>query len=76
MMCVFYGTQSACSPLPLPLRRQSRGRVCIGIGGVRIDRAGAAQIVEAFSEHASVEPDAVMQARTGVRRRDRICSGR
>src|SRR5439155_13295928 len=28
------------------------GWLCIGIGGVRIDRAVAAQIVEAVSEHA------------------------
>ena len=28
------------------------GWLCIGIGGIRIDRAVAAQIVEAVSEHA------------------------
>ena len=33
--------------------------LCIGIGGVRIDRAVAAQIVEAVSEHAI---DAAIQA--------------
>jgi hypothetical protein len=32
------------------------GWLCIGIGGIRIDRAVAVQIVEAVSEHAIEEP--------------------
>jgi DNA invertase Pin-like site-specific DNA recombinase len=53
-MRVFYGTQSGHAH-----RYHCRGDdshiggwLCIGIGGVRIDRAVAAQIVEAVSEHA------------------------
>jgi hypothetical protein len=50
-MRVFYGSGSSH-----PHRYQCRGDVggwlCIGIGGVRVDRAVAAQIVEAVSGHA------------------------
>ncbi len=53
-MRVFYGTQSGHAH-----RYHCRGDdshvggwLCIGIGGVRIDRAVAVQIVEAVSEHA------------------------
>jgi hypothetical protein len=53
-MRVFYGSASGHSH-----RYHCRGDdshvggwLCIGIGGVRIDRAVAAQIVEAVSEHA------------------------
>ena len=53
-MRVFYGTQSGHAH-----RYHCRGDdshvggwLCIGIGGVRVDRAVAAQIVEAVSEHA------------------------
>ncbi len=53
-MRVFYGTQSGHAH-----RYHCRGDdshvggwLCIGIGGVRIDRAVATQIVEAVSEHA------------------------
>jgi DNA invertase Pin-like site-specific DNA recombinase len=54
-MRVFYGTQSGHAH-----RYQCRGDdshigsgwLCTGIGGVRIDRAVTAQIVEAVSEHA------------------------
>jgi DNA invertase Pin-like site-specific DNA recombinase len=50
-MRVFYGSGSSH-----PHRYQWRGDVggwlCIGIGGVRVDRAVAAQIVEAVSGHA------------------------
>src|SRR6266852_4802527 len=60
-MRVFYGTQSGHAH-----RYHCRGDdshvggwLCIGIGGVRIDRAVAAQIVEAVSEHAV---DAAIQA--------------
>jgi DNA invertase Pin-like site-specific DNA recombinase len=60
-MRVFYGTQSGHAH-----RYHCRGDdshvggwLCIGIGGVRIDRAVAAQIVEAVSEHAI---DAAIQA--------------
>lgn len=54
MMRVFYGTGASH-----PHRYQCRGDdshvggwLCIGIGGVRVDRAVAARIVEAVSEHA------------------------
>lgn len=60
-MRVFYGTQSGHAH-----RYHCRGDdshvggwLCIGIGGVRVDRAVAAQIVEAVSEHAI---DAAIQA--------------
>jgi hypothetical protein len=53
-MRVFYGSSSGH-----PHRYHCRGDdshvggwLCIGIGGVRVDRAVAAQIVEAVSEHA------------------------
>jgi DNA invertase Pin-like site-specific DNA recombinase len=53
-MRVFYGTQSGHAH-----RYHCRGDdshvggwLCIGIGGVRVDRAVAVQIVEAVSEHA------------------------
>jgi DNA invertase Pin-like site-specific DNA recombinase len=53
-MRVFYGSQSGHAH-----RYHCRGDdshvggwLCIGVGGVRIDRAVAAQIVEAVSEHA------------------------
>jgi DNA invertase Pin-like site-specific DNA recombinase len=53
-MRVFYGSQSGH-----PHRYHCRGDdshvgrwLCIGIGGVRVDRAVAAQIVEAVSDHA------------------------
>jgi hypothetical protein len=54
MMRVFYGMQSGNAH-----RYQCRGdsalgamAACIGIGGVRVDRAVAAQIIEAVSPHA------------------------
>lgn len=60
-MRVLYGTQSGHAH-----RYHCRGDgsdvgawLCLGIGGVRIDRAVAAQIVEAVSEHAV---DAAIQA--------------
>jgi hypothetical protein len=60
-MRVFYGTRSGHAH-----RYHCRGDdshvggwLCIGIGGARIDRAVAAQIVEAVSEHAI---DAAIQA--------------
>lgn len=53
-MRVFYGSQSGHAH-----RYHCRGDdshvggwLCIGVGGVRVDRAVAAQIVEAISEHA------------------------
>ncbi len=54
MMQVFYRTQPSCTH-----RYQCRGKdsqvadeLCIGIGGLRVDRAVAAQILEAVSDHA------------------------
>jgi DNA invertase Pin-like site-specific DNA recombinase len=54
MMCVFYGMSSSQAH-----RYQCRGDdshvgagLCIGIGGVRVDRAVATQILEAVSAHA------------------------
>jgi DNA invertase Pin-like site-specific DNA recombinase len=54
MMCVFYGMSSSQAH-----RYQCRGEdshvgagLCIGIGGVRVDRAVATQILEAVSAHA------------------------
>src|SRR5213078_2189441 len=54
MMRVFYGTQSGHAHRYHCRGDDSHvgGYLCIGIGGVRIDRAVAAQIVEAVSEHA------------------------
>ena len=53
MMRVFYGMQSGHAH-----RYQCRGnvqgeyKVCVGVGGVRVDRAVAAQILEAVAGHA------------------------
>src|SRR4051794_20464669 len=60
-MRVFYGTQSGHAHRYHCRGDDSHvgGYLCIGIGGVRIDRAVAAQIVEAVSEHAI---DAAIQA--------------
>jgi DNA invertase Pin-like site-specific DNA recombinase len=69
-MRVFYGSGSSH-----PHRYQCRGDVggwlCIGIGGVRVDRAVAAQIVEAVSGHA-VEA-AIRAADQSVKADDDIC---
>lgn len=53
-MRVFYGSQSGHAHRYHCRGDDSHvgGRLCIGIGGVRIDRAVAAQIVDAVSEHA------------------------
>jgi DNA invertase Pin-like site-specific DNA recombinase len=60
-MRVLYGTQSGHAHRYCCRGEDSDigGWSCIGIGGVRIDRAVAAQIVEAVSEHAI---DAAIQA--------------
>jgi DNA invertase Pin-like site-specific DNA recombinase len=60
-MRVLYGTQSGHAHRYHCRGDDSHvgGYLCIGIGGVRIDRAVAAQIVEAVSEHAI---DAAIQA--------------
>lgn len=54
MMRVFYGSRSGHAH-----RYQCRGnsdtaggKICIGAGGIRVDRTVAAQILEALSEHA------------------------
>ena len=54
MMHVFYGSQSSHAHRYLCRGQidKTGGSGCIGIGGVRIDRAVAAQIIEAVSEHA------------------------
>jgi hypothetical protein len=57
-MRVFYGTSFA-RPYRYHCRgddNHGRGWLCIGIGGLRIDRAVAAQIVEAVSGHAVEAP--------------------
>lgn len=54
MMRVSYGIRSS-NPHRYSCRNgkdQSGGKLCIGIGGVRVDRAVAAQIIEAVSPHA------------------------
>jgi len=53
-MRVFYGSRSGHAHRYHCRGDDSHvgGRLCIGIGGVRVDRAVAAQIVEAVSEHA------------------------
>jgi DNA invertase Pin-like site-specific DNA recombinase len=53
-MRVFYGSQSGHAHRYVCRGDDSHvgGWLCIGIGGVRVDRAVAAQIVEAVSEHA------------------------
>ena len=54
MMRVSYGIRSS-SPHRYSCRNgkdQNGGKLCIGIGGVRVDRAVAAQIIESVSPHA------------------------
>lgn len=53
-MRVFYGSQSGHAHRYHCRGDDSHvgGRLCVGIGGVRVDRAVAAQIVDAVSEHA------------------------
>ena len=54
MMRVSYGTRSS-RPHRYSCRNgkdQNGGKLCIGIGGVRVDRAVAAQIIESVSPHA------------------------
>jgi hypothetical protein len=53
-MRVFYGSQSGHAHRYHCRGDDSHvgGRPCIGIGGIRVDRAVAAQIVDAVSEHA------------------------
>lgn len=69
MLRVFYGTQAGHAH-----RYQCRGDanragggLCIGVGGVRVDRAVAGQILEAVSGHAV---EAAIQAGEKVRRVD------
>lgn len=54
MMRVFYGSRSGHAHRYLCRggSDQTGGKMCIGIGGIRVDRAVAAQIIEAVSEHA------------------------
>jgi DNA invertase Pin-like site-specific DNA recombinase len=54
MMRVFYGSRAGHAHRYLCRggADQSGGSGCIGIGGVRVDRAVAAQLIEAVSEHA------------------------
>lgn len=54
MMRVFYGSRAdhAHRYLCRGNTDQYGGRSCIGIGGVRVDRAKASQIMEAVSAHA------------------------
>ena len=54
MMRVFYGSAASSSHRYLCRggTDQSGGRACIGIGGMRVDRAVAAQLIEAVSGHA------------------------
>lgn len=54
MMRVFYGSRAGNSHRYLCRggMDQSGGKACIGIGGMRVDRAVAAQIIEAVSSHA------------------------
>jgi hypothetical protein len=60
-MGVFYGSQSGHAHRYFCRGDDSHvgGWLCIGVGGVRVDRAVAAQIVDAVSEHAI---DAAIQA--------------
>jgi len=54
VMHVFYGMRSGHAHRYQCLGDQSHGAtgLCIGIGGVRVDRAVSAQLLEAVSEHA------------------------
>ncbi|MFQ5471944.1 MAG: recombinase family protein [Dehalococcoidia bacterium] len=73
MMRIFYGMRSGHSH-----RYQCRGDTahagggpCIGIGGVRVDRAVAAQLLEVVSPHAI--DAAVAAAEQGTRANDDVC---
>jgi hypothetical protein len=69
MMRIFYGSSSGHAHRYQCRGNQDQagGKICIGAGGIRVDRAVAGQILEAVSAHAI---EAAIQAAEKVRLAD------